>query len=36
MDDLSEAMAEAIENSDFFRKLQESADEETQQMETEA
>ena len=36
MDDLSEAMAEAIENSDFFRKLQESATEETTKMETEA
>ena len=36
MDDLSEAMAEAIENSDFFRKLQESATEETPKVETEA
>ena len=35
-DELSEAMAEAVENSDFFRKLQETADEETQQMETQA
>jgi hypothetical protein len=36
MDDLSEAMAEAIENSDFFRKLQETATEETPKVETEA
>ena len=36
MDELSEAMADAIENSDFFRKLQQTAAEETQQMETEA
>lgn len=35
-DELSEAMGDAIENSDFFRKLQETATEETQQVETEA
>ena len=36
MDELSEAMAEAIETSDFFRKLQETADKETQSVEKEA
>ena len=36
MDSLSDALAEAIETSDFFRKLQETATEETQQVETEA
>lgn len=36
MDELSEVMADAIENSDFFRKLQESATAETPTVETEA
>lgn len=36
MDELSEVMAEAIETSDFFRKLQETATEETPKVETEA
>ena len=36
MDDLAEAMNEAVENSDFFRKLQETTTEETPKMETEA
>ena len=36
MDELSEVMADAIENSDFFRKLQETATEETPKVETEA
>lgn len=35
-DELSDAMAEAIETSDFFRKLQETATAETTEMETEA
>ncbi|MBR2493277.1 MAG: hypothetical protein IKB64_07465 [Paludibacteraceae bacterium] len=35
-DELSEAMSEAIENSDFFQKLQETATEETPKVETEA
>lgn len=35
-DELSDAMAEAIENSDFFRKLQETSAAETTEMETEA
>ena len=36
MDDLADAMNEAVENSDFFRKLQETATEETPKVETEA
>ncbi len=36
MDELSEVMADAIDNSDFFRKLQETATEETPKVETEA
>ena len=35
-DEVSEAMAEAIENSDFFRKLQETSAAEITEMETEA